>query len=143
MSKTVAIQPPRIYPTFRYRDPAAMIDWLTSALGFSVRARYGEGNAVAHAELAPGSSMIMIGQVADDAFGRMVGEPGENGGKAVYIAVEDADVVYEQAVRAGAEILEGPVDRDYGGREFICRDPEGNIWCIGTYWPKAHETSES
>lgn len=142
MNKSVAIQPPRIFPTFRYRDPAAMIDWLVRALGFSIHARYEDGDRIAHAELALGSSIIMLGQASDDAFGAMVGPPGENGGKAVYIAVEDADVVHEQAVKAGAEILEGPIDRDYGGREFICRDPEGYIWCIGTYWPKAHEVQQ-
>lgn len=142
MSKSVAIQAPRIFPAFRYRDPVAAIDWLVSALGFSLHARYGEGDHVSHAELALGSSMIMLGETADDAFGAMVGAPGENGGKSVYIAVEDADVVYEQAVRVGAEILQDLTDRDYGSREFICRDPEGNVWCIGTYWPKAHEAAE-
>ena len=142
MNRSLSIQAPRIFPTFRYRDPKAMIDWLVKVFGFSVHARYGEGDHVAHAELALGSSMIMLGQVAGDGYGDMVGGPGENGGKSVYIAVEDADVVYEQAVRAEAEILEAPVDRDYGGREFICRDPEGNIWCVGTYWPKAHEAAD-
>jgi hypothetical protein len=36
--------------------------------------------------------------------------------------------------------LEQPVDRDYGSREFVCRDPEGNVWCFGTYWPKVQES---
>ncbi|WP_274424300.1 VOC family protein [Chelativorans sp. YIM 93263] len=142
MSKSVTIQFPRVFPTFRYRDPAAMIDWLVRAFGFSVHARYGEGGKVAHAELALGSSIIILGQASEDSFGAMVGEPGQNGGKSIYIAVERFDVTYDQAVKAGAEILEEPVDRDYGSREFICRDPEGNIWTIGTYWPKAHEAPE-
>ena len=30
-------------------------------------------------------------------------------------------------------------DTDYGSRDFACRDPEGNLWSFGTYWPKAHE----
>ena len=142
MSRSVAIQPPRVYPTFRYRDPVAMIDWLVHTFGFSVHARYMDGQRLAHAELSLGSSLIMLGQTVDDTFGAIVGEPGQNGGKSIYIAVEDADVVYEQAVKVGAEIVEGLVDREYGSREFICRDPEGNIWCIGTYWPKAHEAAE-
>lgn len=141
MSKSFSIQPPRVFPTFRYRNPVAMIDWLVDVFGFSVHARYGEGTEVAHAELALGSSMIMLGQVKDNDYGSMVGEPGQNGGKSVYIAVEDADLVYARAVKAGAEILEGLTDRDYGSREFICRDPEGNVWSVGTYWPKAHEES--
>ena len=41
--------------------------------------------------------------------------------------------------RPAPKILEELIDRDYGSREFICRDPEGNVWSLGTYWPKAGE----
>ena len=129
--------PTCIYPTFRYRDATAMIDWLCRAFGFTVRARYDEGADVQHAELALGSSLIMLGTVRDDSYGRMVGEPGKGGGRSTYVAVADADAVYSRAKAAGAEILEQPVDRDYGSRDFICADPEGNVWSFGTYWPKA------
>ena len=128
---------PRIYPTFRYRNAAAMIDWLCRAFGFAVRVRYGDGDDVHHAELVLGSSIIMLGQVRDDAYGGMVGWPGEQGGKATYVAVDDTDATYARAKAAGATILEEPVDRNYGSRDFICADPEGNIWSFGTYWPKA------
>ncbi|MES0028113.1 VOC family protein [Mesorhizobium sp. M0040] len=116
-----------------------MIDWLCEAFGFSVRARHGEGDVVHHAELAFGSSIIMLGTARDDAYGKMVGAPGSGGGKSIYIAVADADAAYARAKTAGAEILEELTDRDYGSREFICRDPEGNVWSFGTYWPKADE----
>src|SRR5262245_53697541 len=116
---------PCIYPTFRYRNAAAMIDWLGKAFGFAVHARYGEGDDVHHAQLALGTSMIMLGNVRDDAYGKMVGGPGP-GGKSTYIAVTDTDAMYERARKAGAKILEEPNDRDYGSRDFICADPEGN-----------------
>ena len=136
---TANIEPPRIYPTFRYRNAAMMIDWLQQAFGFTVHAKYMDGEKVAHAQLVLDSSMIMLGEARDDKYGRMVGESGENGGKSIYIAVEDTDAACSRAKAAGAEILEEPTNRDYGSREFICRDPEGNIWSFGTYWPKAHE----
>ncbi|TGV78109.1 glyoxalase, partial [Mesorhizobium sp. M00.F.Ca.ET.158.01.1.1] len=41
--------------------------------------------------------------------------------------------------KAGATIIQELTNRDYGSREFICRDPEGNVWSFGTYWPKAGE----
>ncbi len=134
-------QAPRIYPTLRYHDAAAMIDWLQQAFGFTLHARYGEGDVVDHAQLALGSSMIMIGSARDDGFCKLVGSPGPGGGKAIYIAVDDADAAYARARAAGAKIEEEPVDRDYGSREFICRDPEGNVWAFGTYWPKASEVA--
>jgi len=130
---------PRIYPTFRYRDAARMIDWLQEAFGFSVRVKYEDGGKVAHAELAFGSSMIMLGSVQDDYYGAVVGEPGTQGGKSIYVAVHDCDALYERAKAAGAKILEPPTDRPYGSREFVCADPEGNVWSFGTYWPKADE----
>jgi len=131
---------PRIYPTFRYRDAAAMVDWLTGIFGFSLRAAYkDEAGAVQHAELAYGSSMIMLGTLADDAYGAMVGTAVTPGAKSVYVAVEDPDALFRKAEAGGATILEGPTERSYGSREFIVRDPEGNVWCFGTYWPKAGE----
>ena len=130
---------PRIYPALRYRNAAEMIDWLCAAFGFEVRARYGEGDVIHHAELTFGSSMIMLGSARNDDYGKMVGDPGSGGGKSIYIAVDDADAAYARAKKAGATIIQELVDRDYGSREFICRDPEGNVWSFGTYWPKAGE----
>jgi uncharacterized glyoxalase superfamily protein PhnB len=126
-----------IIPTFRYRNSAAMVDWLVDAFGFAVKEKFMDGDAVGHAELTFANAIIMVGQARDDMFGKLVGGPGETGGKSVYLAIADADSALERARKAGAQILEGPTDRDYGSREFICRDPEGNIWCLGTYWPKA------
>ncbi len=126
-----------IYPTFRYRDASAMIEWLEKAFGFAVHEQHMQGDKVGHAELALGGSIIMVGDARDDKFGGMVGEPGENGGKALYIALDDVDAVYATARVAGAKILQEPVNRDYGSREFICADPQGNVWSFGTYRPQA------
>jgi uncharacterized glyoxalase superfamily protein PhnB len=130
---------PCIYPTFRYRDPSAMIDFLCLAFGFAVRVKYGDGDDVHHAELELGSSIIMLGGVRDDEYGAIVGAPGENAGKSVYVGVTDTDAVHARAKAAGATILREPYDTDYGSRDFMCSDPEGNIWSFGTYWPKAGE----
>ena len=127
---------PRIYPTFRYRDPAAMMKWLCDTVGFTVLARHPAEGDVAHAELAYGSSMIMLGAVRDDAYGALVGAPGQDGGKSIYVAVEDVDALHARVAASGVVIEEGLVDRDSGSREFTCRDPEGNLWCFGNYWPK-------
>ncbi len=26
-------------------------------------------------------------------------------------------------------------DKEYGGRDFTCRDPEGHLWNVGSYDP--------
>jgi len=130
---------PRLYPALRYKNAGKMIDWLGEAFGFEVRARYGEDDIVHHAELVFGTSMIMLGTARSDDYGKMVGEPGSGGGKSIYVAVDDADAAHARAKKAGATIIQELTDRDYGSREFICRDPEGNVWSFGTYWPKAGE----
>jgi uncharacterized glyoxalase superfamily protein PhnB len=135
----VATEAPRLYSALRYRNAAAMIDWLCDAFGFELRARYGEGDIIHHAELTFGSSMIMLGTARDDDYGKMVGKPGSGGGRSIYVAVDDADAAYARAKKAGAKIVQELVDRDYGSREFICLDPEGSVWSFGTYWPKAGE----
>jgi len=124
-----------IYPTFRYRDAQTMIEWLEKAFGFVVKEQFVHDGKVGHAELSIGGALIMLGEARDDAFGKMVGAPGEQGGKATYVAVDDVDTIYATAEAAGAKILQGLVDRDYGSREFICADPQGNVWSFGTYRP--------
>jgi uncharacterized glyoxalase superfamily protein PhnB len=44
-------------------------------------------------------------------------------------------VHFERARDAGAEIVRGLEDEDYGSRGYTARDPEGNLWTIGTYRP--------
>jgi uncharacterized glyoxalase superfamily protein PhnB len=75
-------QSPRIYPTFRYRNAVRMIDWLEKAFGFTVRVSYTEGGKVGHAELAFGSSMIMLGSVQDDHYGGSSANPGRRAARA-------------------------------------------------------------
>jgi uncharacterized glyoxalase superfamily protein PhnB len=37
----------------------------------------------------------------------------------------------------GAEITRAPQTQDYGGRDYTCKDSEGNVWTFGTYDPWA------
>ena len=125
---------PCIFPTLRFRESARMLDWLKSAFGFAEYAVYRDGDAIAHAELRLGSSIVMIGQSKDDEYGRLVGGPESRRTDAIYVAVRDADAACARAEKAGAEIVQPLRDTDHG-REFTCRDPEGNLWAFGTYWP--------
>ena len=129
------IEAPCIYPAFRYRDVDHMIAWLQQAFGFEVHVKYMDGDKVAHAQLTLGASMIMLGEARDDAYGKMVGAPGDNGGKSVYIAVPDTDAAYRRAKAAGAEIVIDIKTQDYGGRDYTARDLEGHVWTFGTYDP--------
>ncbi|MEP6893663.1 MAG: VOC family protein [Gaiellaceae bacterium] len=116
---------PNIFPTMRFVDADAALEWLSRTLGFEERtvSRNDEG-IVRHVEMSLGPGVIMFGQ----------GDPAEQG---VYVAVENADAQYERARAAGAEIVRKIVDTPYGSREFSVRDLDGHMWSFGTYRPEA------
>jgi uncharacterized glyoxalase superfamily protein PhnB len=132
-----------IFPALRYKDAPAAMEWLSNVLGCTKHAVYAnEDGTIAHAELALGGGIIMLGSTKDDEHGKRFRSPEETGGVetcSVYITVADADAVYARAQSAGAEIVRPIQDMDYGSREFAIRDPEGHSWSVGTYDPwKAH-----
>jgi uncharacterized glyoxalase superfamily protein PhnB len=53
----------------------------------------------------------------------------------LYVVVDDPDALHDRAAAAGADIVTGLTDQDYGSREFAARDPQGNVWSFGTYRP--------
>jgi uncharacterized glyoxalase superfamily protein PhnB len=61
----------------------------------------------------------------------------ETGRAVVYVVVEDPDTLHDRAKAAGAEIVSGLSDQDYGSRDFAAADPEGNVFSFGTYNPTA------
>lgn len=95
-----------------------------------------------HAQIAFGSSILMLGQSRDDEYDKMVGDTGARRTDALYVAVDDPDALFARVKEAGAKIEMQLRDADYGNREFACRDPEGNLWSFGSYWPRANEVPE-
>lgn len=130
----------RLYPCFLYHDPEAACAWLTDVVGFVPVARHHDAaGRLVHAELALGASLLMLGAVRDDAFGARAGlpapGPAAQGGKCLYLAVPEVDALFARVAQSGVAILETPADRTYGSREFLCSDPEGNLFSFGTYAP--------
>ena len=139
MAESKAIEAPRLYPTLRCRDAEAMINWLKDVFGFSEHAVYRKDGVVQHAQLAFGSSILMLGQSRDDDYDKLVGDLKASRTNALYVAVDNPDAMHDRAKAGGAKIEMSLRDADYGNREFACRDPEGNLWSFGNYWPKANE----
>lgn len=122
---------PRLYPSMVCRDPDAMIDWLVRVLGFRLRVAYRREGVVAHAELGLDGSILMLGQARE-------GQPDGKGGS-LYLAVDDADATHAAVLAAGGTIDRPLTTTDYGSRDFAFRDPEGNVWNVGTYRPRMGE----
>ena len=47
--------------------------------------------------------------------------------RAVIFATDDCDATFEHVCRAGAEVLQEPIDQGYGVRDCAFRDPSGNM----------------
>lgn len=127
----MTVQAPTLYPTMRYRDAPAAIEFLERAFGFVRREVIAnEDGTIAHAELSLGPSILMLGSDRDDPL------VGSRAGKGwIYVAIDDPDEHCARARAAGAEVVTELHDTDYGSRDYAARDIDGNLWHFGTYRP--------
>lgn len=129
---------PTIFPVFRYNDARAAIDWLIQAFGFQKIAEVdGPNGTIAHAEVQFGPSVVGI----SSAMPPTSNNPWSHVRQGIYISVAEIDAHYDQARRAGADIVMPIRDMDYGSREYSARDTEGFLWGFGTYEMGASEGS--
>lgn len=134
MTNTTNTTRTALWPCLSFRDARAMVDFLVNAFGFqrtALYAREGDPSIVEHGELRwPLGGGLMFGSAEkdDSPFSR---PPGTD---SLYLVCENPDDLFARATAAGAEVVRGMRDEDYGSRGFSVRDPEGNIWSFGTYW---------
>lgn len=134
---------PTIFPIIRFNDSDAGMAWLKDALGFEEHGVFrGEDGSIQHGELRNGDAWVMIGSepVGGDTERASSAGTGERFGAHAgtgfyYLAVDDAAAAFERAQAAGADVTSKLESREYGGREFSLRDPEGNVWSVGEYDP--------
>ena len=134
-----------IIPGMRYRDAPAAIDWLCSVLGFEARLVVpNDDGTIAHAQLVLGNGMIMLGSAHESEFDDIV-VPSASGGQltqSAYIVVNDIRDLYDRVRAAGANIVMELTEQHYGGSLFSVRDPEGQLWNVGSYNPWAEAEGE-
>jgi uncharacterized glyoxalase superfamily protein PhnB len=117
-----------IRPVLHYSDLEKAIRFFRDAFGFDEQsvARDPSG-AIQYAEMELGGCSIGFGPTTGSIF--------DMGPSAVYVGLDDPDAHYERAKAAGAEIVMPLTDQEYGSRDYAARDPEGNVWCFGTFRP--------
>ena len=121
--------PTTINPVVHYRDLEAGMRFLVEAFGFEQLEAYkGDDGTIMYAELSLNGAPFGVGPHTE-------GSMFDTGPAVVYISLDEVDSMHERAVAAGTEILMPPTDQDYGSRDFIAKDHEGNVWCFGTYQP--------
>jgi uncharacterized glyoxalase superfamily protein PhnB len=123
-----------VWPTLVYHDGPGALKFLTEGLGFTLVASYpGEAEgSIAHAELSwPTGGGVMVSS-SDRGSGNEFDQLADQLAS-VYLVHDDPDGLLPRATAAGASIVRGLRDEDYGSRGFTVADPEGNFWSVGTY----------
>jgi PhnB protein len=123
-----------IWAGVSYRDAPAGIRFLVEVLGFEEQLVVTDPDDpanVVHSEMRwPEGGVLQAGTyVADNEFMQAPGA------QAVYLVTADPQAVWERCRAAGVEVVRPPDSPDYDpeGMGFSIRDPEGNIFSVGSY----------
>jgi PhnB protein len=115
-----------VTPYLHPKGSAKLIEFMIEAFDANevFRAEDEEGGMIHHAWIRIGDSMIAIGE----AHGQYKPMP-----PTLHLYVDDADLVYARAIKAGATSISKPADQPYGERSGGVRDPFDNEWYIATH----------
>lgn len=124
---------PTITPYMIIQNAGDAIAFYKKAFGAAESMRItDEDGKIHHAEIRIGSSPVMI----VDEFQEFpyIRSPRALGGASVhlYLYVEDVDSLFEQAIAAGAQVLEPLKDHDDGDRRGGLTDPFGHVWWMAS-----------
>src|ERR1700722_13196319 len=123
-------------PYLSVNGAARLIDFLKEGFGAVEKFRVNRPGSelVMHAEMRIGDSVLELAD-ANEEFGvRMLGN---------ILHVEDADAVYQRALRAGATSLFAPTEQPWGDREAGVKDTSGNHWNITAIRKTGHRTDDT
>jgi PhnB protein len=120
-------------PYLTLNDAARAIDFYQRAFGAQeVMRMNGPGGKIGHAEIKIGDSIIML---ADEMPGSGSRSPQSLSGTTagIFLYVENADAVFNQAVSAGAKVEAPLADMFWGDRFGSLKDPFGHSWSVATH----------
>jgi PhnB protein len=122
-----------LQPYLYFKNSPDAIAFYAKAFGATERMRMPDKSGrIMHAEISIGDSCIMM---ADENADMGAYSPEHYGGVplSLVLYVEDCDIVYKNALAAGARSLREPADQFYGDRTAGVADPFGFHWWIGTH----------
>jgi len=120
-----------VTPYLAVKDGKKALEFYVKAFNAKVGTRLEIGGMIMHSEIEIGDSRIMV----SDEFPPHFNSPQTIGGTPVGIClyVKDADVLFNQAVAAGAKVLSKVENQFYGDRTGKIADPFGHEWTIATH----------
>ena len=113
------------------RNAAEAIEFYRRAFGAEEKFRLTEPSGrIGHAELDFGGTTLMMSDEFPE-YGIRAPQDGMGTSVTIHIHVDNADLVIQKAVDAGATLEIPPSDAFYGERSGCVRDPFGHRWNIG------------
>ncbi|NYF17001.1 catechol 2,3-dioxygenase-like lactoylglutathione lyase family enzyme [Microbacterium sp. AK009] len=118
-----------------HTDPEASLTFYRDVLGFEVRLDVGYEDmrwiTVGPAG-QPDTAIVLhppaVGNdVSDDERGVLLGLIAKGSYFGINLATDDLDAAFERIEAAGADIVQEPIEQDYGVRDAAFRDPAGNL----------------
>ena len=105
-------------PVLRVTNIDAALKYYTGVLGFSEDFRFGD------------YAGIKLGSVLVHFSGHSVHDRPIGGGT-VYVFCDEIDSYYDEIMTKGALVVTEPKDYDYGMRDFMIKDSDGNHLAFG------------
>ncbi|GGI45769.1 hypothetical protein GCM10008018_13810 [Paenibacillus marchantiophytorum] len=119
-------------PFLWIKNAAEAIEFYKKAFGAVEQYRLTEpGGKVAHAEITIGGAKISLAGEYPD-YGILGPETLGSTTVGIQLQVEDADKLFQQAIAAGAIVVNPMMDQFYGDRAGSVKDPFGHYWMIYT-----------
>jgi uncharacterized glyoxalase superfamily protein PhnB len=126
-----------IAPYFLVADVVRAAEYYRDKLGFAIRGYFGQ-DPPGFGMVARDGLTIMLSRIERGRGGSNRGYKDE--GIDAYLWVDDADALYAELQRGGADLVAPPVLRIYGMKEFEVRDLDGYVLCFGADVPAADTT---
>lgn len=120
-------------PQFTVPDLVRTAEYYRDVLGFQI-AGYWDGEKTTSAPATPPHFAVVWRDDVEIFFNRAPGPVKRErapGAYDVYVRVSGVNALAEEFVRRGADIIDGPGDRDYDQREVVVRDCNGLILAFG------------
>lgn len=86
---------------------------------------------IAHSELQIGDSKLMVADPCAETNPQSSAQA--NSTFSILLYVEDVDAIVEEAIAAGAKIIQPIENKYYGDRSAMLLDPFGCMWCVATH----------
>lgn len=120
-----------VVPYLVVKDAAGAIEFYKETFGATELFRFDDKGKIGHAELKIGGGRLMLSDEYPE-MGYTGPKRGATPAVSLMIYVQDADIVVERAVEAGATIERPVADQFYGDRTGGIVDPYGHHWFIAT-----------